>query len=412
MFIKQPTYCIIQLSSKLKGELTEMTLLLAVIYITFISLGLPDSLFGVAWPVMHIDLHTSQSFASIFMIITGGGGALSSFFSGILIRKFGTGKVTLVSVVLTACGLLGISFSGHIALVMLFSVLLGLGSGAIDSSLNNFVSLHYKAIHMNWLHCFWGVGVTTSPLVMSHFLRNADWRGGYRTIAGIQFTISLILFLTLPLWKRAQSQLPKTSSTSDPQANAPKKSALMLIKQSGVLLSIIALGLYCVMECVIGTWGGTYIVNCKALSPAVASKWVSLFFGGIMLGRFLSGIISLKVSDKYLMYGGLLFSLIGMIIMILPIGQYSLVGLLFIGTGFGPIFPSMLHIIPLRFGAEYSTDLTGFHMGGAYAFSWIFQISYGFLASATTFAFTPYLLLVVAGILFMVIKTVNKITGI
>lgn len=367
-----------------------MLLILAVIYIVFISLGLPDSLFGVAWPVVHNEFGVNESFASVYSIIisvcTGG----VSFVSGKLIRKFGTSNVTLVSILLTAFGLIGISISPNIAVMMLFSVIMGYGAGAIDTGLNNFVSLHYKAQHMNWLHCFWGVGVTVSPLIMSVFLGDggSQWRKGYVVVAVLQLLIGFIVLLSLKKWKGIE----KGVESSAEQEDKSDAKIIDIIKIKGVATSIASLGLYCSMEFLLGTWGATYAVNVFALSPDEAAKWVSLYYGGIMLGRMLAGFISMKLSDKNLIRGGIIVAFFGIAVMALPLGKISMVGLILIGIGFGPIFPSVLHSVPERFGSTYSADITGYHMGGAYAIGFSVQMLYGYVASWTTFKITPFVL--------------------
>lgn len=368
-----------------------MILILAVIYIVFISLGLPDSLFGVAWPVVHNEFGVSESFASVYSIIisvcTGG----VSFVSGRLIRKFGTSRVTLVSILLTALGLIGISLSPNIAVMMLFSVIMGYGAGAIDTGLNNFVSLHYKAQHMNWLHCFWGVGVTVSPLIMSVFLGDdgSQWRKGYVVIALLQLFIGIIVLASMKKWRGIEKGV-EAAEAADGKSEA---GILDIIKMKGVIASIASLGLYCSMEFLLGTWGATYAVNVFALSPDEAAKWVSLYYGGIMLGRMLAGFISMKLSDRNLIRGGIIIAFTGIAVMALPLGKISMVGLIFIGIGFGPIFPSVLHSIPERFGSIYSADITGYHMGGAYAIGFTLQMIYGYVASYTSFKITPFVLI-------------------
>lgn len=367
-----------------------MILLLAVIYVVFISLGLPDSLFGVSWPVVHTDFGIEESFASLYSIITGICTGGVSFISGRLIRKFGTGKVTLFSIFITAFGLLGISISPNIYVMMLFSVILGYGAGAIDTGLNNFVSLHYKAQHMNWLHCFWGIGVTVSPMIMSQFLTGelGSWRVGYRVVALMQFVIALVVLFTLSKWKGLEGE-----ETAESEEKADK-GFLDILKTRGVITSIVSLGLYCSMEFLLGTWGATYIVNTLALSPDTAAMWVSLYYGGIMVGRVIAGFVSMKLNDNSLIRCGIVVAFIGIVILLLPIGSASLVGLLLIGCGFGPVFPSVLHSVPDRFGKAYSADITGYHMGGAYAIGFGAQLIYGFAASATTFKITPFVLIV------------------
>lgn len=376
--------------------------LIIVIYIVFISLGLPDSLFGVVWPVVHREFGVAESFASVYSVIVAMTSGGVSFFAGRLIRKFGTGRVTFVSVLLTAVGLLGTSFAPNLWVMMFFSVVMGYGAGAIDTGLNNYVSLHYKASHMNWLHCCWGVGVTVSPIIMSAFLsgETGSWRTGYRIIAAIQFCIALIAAISLPHWKDSESG----RATAGDENEKNKKANIFAVK--GVLTSTLSLGLYCGMEFLVGTWGASYLVNTFALSPDSAAKWISLYYGGIMLGRLVSGFVSMKTSDNTLIRAGIVISFAGMFLLALPIGTPAFFGLLLIGFGFGPIFPSVLHSVPGRFGNELSADITGFHMGGAYALGFLIQVSFGYIASATTFYITPFVLLAVVAALF----TVNEVT--
>ena len=382
--------------------------LLIVIYIVFISLGLPDSLFGVSWPVVHLDFGVRESFASVYTIIiavcTGG----VSFVAGKLIRRFGTGRVTFYSTLLTVVAMVGISFAPNLLVMMLFAVIMGYGAGAIDTGLNNYVSLHYEARHMNWLHCFWGVGVTTSPMIMSLFLggETGSWRSGYRVVALLQFAIAMIVLATLNKWKGESED----SGNGEETRQIPDKTFGQLVRMKGVGTSILSLGFYCGGEFLLGTWGATYAVNVFGLSPDVAAKWVSLYYGGIMLGRIVSGFVSMKVSDNRLIKGGMMIAAGGMVVLALPIGSLSLAGLLLIGFGFGPVFPSVLHSVPARFGTDYSADITGYHMGGAYAIGFALQLIFGFLASSTTFTITPFVLLVLcAGVLLATAATLNAL---
>lgn len=373
-----------------------MTLLLIVIYIVFVSLGLPDSLFGVSWPVVHNDFGIAESFASVYSIITGVCTGGVSFVAGKLLRRFGTAKVTLFSTLLTVIALLGMSFSPNIVFMMFFSVVLGYGAGAIDTGLNNFVSLNFEARHMNWLHCCWGLGVTVSPLIMSVFLtdESGSWRNGYKVVAILQLLITVIIIIALKKWERIEKQSKTENAINSSNNNNVKLLDLLRIK--GVIPSIISLGLYCGMEFSIGTWGATYAVNVFMLQPDEAAKWVSLYYGGIMLGRIIAGFISIKISDKILIKCGILSSFFGIIIFALPFGKLSLLGFLLIGIGFGPIFPTILHTVPTRFGKEFSADLTGYHMGGAYAIGFFIQLVYGFAASGITFIITPFVLLFIS----------------
>ena len=385
-----------------------MTSLLIIIYIVFISLGLPDSLFGVSWPVVHLDFGVLESYASLYSIITGICTGGVSFVAGKLIRRFGTGKVTFFSTLLTVIALIGISFAPNLVVMMLFAIILGYGAGAIDTGLNNYVSLHYEARHMNWLHCFWGLGVTISPMIMSMFLggENGSWRNGYRVVAAMQLAIAMIVLVTLNKWK-AESD---TSETGGGNQQVPDKTFGQLMRMKGVGTSILSLGFYCSGEFILGTWGATYAVNAFGIAPDVAAKWVSLYYGGIMLGRIVSGFVSMKVSDNMLIKGGMTIAAVGMIVLALPIGSLSLAGLLLIGFGFGPVFPSVLHSVPARFGTDYSADITGYHMGGAYAIGFGVQLLFGYLATATTFAITPFVLLVLcAGVLLATVVTLKTL---
>lgn len=382
-----------------------MTLLLAVIYITFISLGLPDSLFGAAWPVVHTDFGISEGFGSVYTVIvavtTGG----ISFFAGSLIRKFGTGTVTAVSVVLTAVSMLGISFAPNVWVMMAFAIVGGYGAGAIDTGLNNFVSVHYKAIHMNWLHCFWGVGVTASPLIMSYFLRENNWRAGYRTVSYVQFGISLIVLLSLVLWKKYDTS--RKNGQPEVGEKKPAIKILDILKTKGLIYGILSLGTYCAMEQLLITWGASYLVNNSFFSPSKAAGYISAFYGGIMLGRFAAGLLSLKVSDKNLIRGGIVCAVIGIILLFTKNGVALLVALLLIGFGFGPVFPSVIHAVPARFGVEKSADVTGFHMGGAYAIGFGGQMIFGLVATRTTFAITPWCLIGLCALCFLFSEITN-----
>ena len=368
-----------------------MTALLIVIYIVFVSLGLPDSLFGAAWPVTHKDFGIAESFASYYGIITGVCTGGVSFVAGKMLRKFGTARVTLVSTFMTAAALVGMSFSPNIIVFMIFTVILGYGAGAIDTGLNNFVSLHYEARHMNWLHCCWGLGVTISPLIMSAFLSEelSSWRMGYRIVAILQFSIAFIILFFLKKWDKVEKSV-RTQENSSDSGNAK---LFDLLKIRGVLTSILSMGLYCGMEFSIGTWGATYAVNTFLIAPDEAAKWVSLYFGGIMLGRVIAGFASMKLNDKTLIRAGIITSLLGIIVFALPLGKFSLVGFLLIGTGFGPIFPSILHSVPERFGTAYSADLTGYHMGGAYGIGFAIQLIFGYAATLISFKIMPFVLL-------------------
>ena len=363
-------------------------LLLIVIYIAFISLGLPDSLFGVSWPVLHVEFGIAESFASVYTIITAICTGGVSFVAGRVIRKFGTGKVTFFSTLLTAIGLVGISFAPNIVVMIIFAIILGYGAGAIDTGLNSYVSLHYKAKYLNWLHCFWGMGVAISPMIMSVFLGAGEgqWRNGYRVVALLQLAIAMIILATLKKWDPAVEQEQRDSAKAD-------MSMGQLFRLKGLPTSILSLGLYCGAEYLIGTWGATYAVHEFDLAPEVAAKWVSLYYGGIMLGRIITGFVPERIGDDMRVKCGVLISLAGIVFLALPVGNIALAGLLLIGIGFGPVFPAVIHSVPYRFGSTYSADLTGYHMGGAFTMGYIAQLSFGYVAVLTGYGILPFILL-------------------
>jgi len=364
-----------------------MITLLVIIYVLFISLGLPDSLFSVCWPLMHVDYHVDVAFGSSYSIITGIATAISSFCGGWLIKKFGTGKVSAVSVLLTALGMLGTAIFNNFYAFIGFTILSGLGAGAIDTGLNNFISLHYKAIHMNWLHCFWGVGVCISPFISSFFLKNNNWQGCYYTIAIIQFIIVIVVFASLFLWKKHER--PALIEQEKPIHIKE------IFKTRGIWFAILSLGLYCCIEFTLGTWGSTFIINTRNLSVDVAALYVTIYYGGIMVGRFISGLVSLKLDSKNIIYIGLFISFIGILSLFISNPTITICSFALIGFGFGPIFPSTLHIIPELFGEAKSTQITGIMTSGAYLLGFAMQVAYGIIAPITTYNILPYILIAI-----------------
>lgn len=366
-----------------------VTLLLTIIYASFISLGLPDSVFGVSWPVAHMDLGVGLGFASLLSILVGLCTASLSMFAGKLIRRFGTGPVTSVSVLLTAIALMGISFSPSVWWVIPCMVMLGVGAGAVDVGLNDYVAAHYKAQHMNWLHCFWGIGVTVSPLIMSRFLENASWRGGYRVIALMQLGFAIMLFLALPLWKKIATKREEAACPGAEPLPAPD-SATRPINMPGVRMSMLMLAFYCGLEYIVGTWGASFLIHTRGIDAARAATWVSLYYGGIMFSRFITGFTTMRLPDQIPIRFGLMTLMLGAIFLALPFGDFfALAGMLLVGMGCGPIFPCTIHATAARFGKTYSADIVGFQMGGAYFGTLVLQPLFGFVATRTTFFYKP-----------------------
>lgn len=376
-----------------------LTFILIIIYLSFISLGLPDSLLGSVWPVMHMDLQIPLSMAGMISMIITGGTIISSFMSGRLIARFGTGKLTCVSVLMTAASLIGFSISGSVFWICLFAIPLGLGAGAVDSALNSFVALHYQAKHMSWLHCFWGVGATSGPLIMSAFLvKEQGWRNGYFIISCIQFFLAAILFFTLPLWKSVEQKETEDSETVQNR----KKQNLFSIPI--IRVTLFSFFCYCAIEMTVGLWGSSYLVSTKGISAELAARWVSLFYFGITLGRFLSGFLSIKISDHNLIRLGEVIIITGLVLFLLPLqAAASMIGFICVGLGCAPIYPCMLHDTPNKVGKELSQSMMGIQMAFAYVGSTVMPPVFGLLAGKTgTWIFPVYL---AAFIILMVLCT-------
>ncbi|MDR2028074.1 MAG: MFS transporter [Treponema sp.] len=358
-------------------------LLLIIIYLSFISLGLPDSLLGSAWPSMYASLNVPLHYAGYVSMTIAGGTVVSSIFSEKIIRRFGTGIVTAVSVLMTAAALMGFSFFHTFIALCFLAVPLGLGAGSVDAALNNYVALHYKARHMSWLHCFWGIGASIGPIIMSAFLINRNsWNPGYRTIGIIQLCLVLILFLSLPLWKKGKP----------PEAAGPRGSTKLpkLLYITGVKQVLAAFFCYCTIETVTGLWGSSYLVTVKNISPKIAAQWIALYYIGITTGRFISGFITLKLKSRQMIRLGQGIIASGIIVLVLPLGNTALLpGLFMIGLGCAPIFPSLLHETPENFGEEYSQAIMGIQMASAYIGTTLMPPLFGRIASNAGFTIFP-----------------------
>lgn len=363
------------------------SLLLALIYLAFISLGLPDSLLGAGWPTMYGELGVPVSYMGIVSMVISGGTIVSSLMSDRLTRKFGTRVVTVVSVFLTAGALFGFSFSDRFWMLILFSVPYGLGAGAIDAALNNYIALHYSARHMSWLHCFWGVGTIVSPFIMSYALTSSTWNDGYRIVGYIQLGIAALLLVTLPVWKINSK---KTDAVE--QKNIGLLGAL---KIKGVPFILIGFFAYCAAEATAMQWASTYFVEVKHISEAQAAQFASLFYIGITAGRFLSGFVSAKIGDRRMIIIGASVLTLGIILLVIPVtaAELSLAGFVIIGLGCAPIYPSIIHSTPANFGAENSGAIIGIQMACAYVGSTFMPPLFGLIGSATDFAILPLYLI-------------------
>ena len=369
------------------------SLLLALIYVSFISLGLPDSLLGSAWPQMQESLGVSLSLGGVISFLITASTILSSLVSHQVIQRFGTGAVTMCSVAMTALALFGFSLSNSFLALCLWAIPYGLGAGSVDAALNNFVALHCKAKHMSWLHCFWGIGATGGPYIMGLCLsRGIGWQAGYRTISFLQMALTLILLLSLPLWKK-QELLLSGGETVRPQTPQWGK----LLKRPGVKAALTAFFFYSALELTTGLWGSSYMVAVRGISPETAAKWISLFYLGITAGRFFSGFLTLRFSDDAMVRLGEGTAIVGIILMLLPLHNLFLcLGLILTGLGCAPIYPSLLHATPQRFGKSLSQSLMGTQMAISYLGSTTMPPVSGFLSEKISMGLYPILLLVFA----------------
>ncbi len=386
--------------------------LLIIIYLAFISLGLPDALLGSAWPVMHTKLNVSVESAGMITMITAGGTIVSSFFSDNLIRRFGTGVVTLFSVLLTAIALLLISFCSSIYVLCGLSIILGIGAGSVDAGLNNYVALNYKAKHMSWLHCFWGIGAMSGPLLMSYFLTSGyEFNAGYRAVSYIQFGLVAILLFSLPMWKKVENN-NSNSNSDEGQVSQVVISKSELLKLKGAKEALIAFFCYCAIEATLGLWGSSYMVLVHNVSVEKAARYGSLFYFGITFGRFLTGFITSKFSNKQLVYLGLLFIGLGVFLIVLPMGvNVAVVGFVVAGFGCAPIYPSLLHETPKNFGAEYSQSIMGVQMACAYVGATFSPLIFGGLAKYMSYAMLPiYIGIILILMIFMVLNLNKKVS--
>ncbi len=375
------------------------SLLLAVIYISFISLGLPDSLLGSAWPLMQVELGAPLSAAGWISMTISISTIISSLLSDKLTKKFGTGVITAVSVLLTASALFGFSVSGSVLALCILAVPYGLGAGGVDAALNNYVALHYASRHMSWLHCFWGVGASVSPYIMSWCIAAKNsWQSGYRTVSIIQFVLTATLFISLPLWKKAS---PESES-------AHSGGVLNALKMPGVKAVLIAFFCYCALETTTGLWASSFLVSRHGTSEERAASFASLFYLGITAGRFLNGFIADRFGDKTMIRVGCTVASAGLLCVLLPLGiHFSVIGLIVTGLGCAPIYPSVIHSTPEHFGAENSQAIIGVQMASAYLGSTLMPPLFGVIAQYIGIKLYPAYLLFFAVLMLFMTETAN-----
>ena len=386
------------------------SLLLAIIYLSFISLGLPDSLLGSAWPVIYPELGVPISWSGIIFMIIAAGTVVSSLNSDRLTRKLGAGLVTAISVAMTAVALLGFSLSHSFPALCLWAVPYGLGAGSVDAALNNYVALHYASRHMSWLHCMWGVGTSIGPLIMGAALtRGAGWNAGYRTIGLMQIVLSACLFASLTLWKKRET----------PEAGTEQARPLTLrqiVAIPGAKAVMLCFFCYCAIEQTVGLWASSYLVKARLVDEITAARLASLFFLGITGGRAVSGFLTYKLNDRQMIRLGFGIVGFGILLVLLPLGNAcAFAGLIAVGLGCAPIYPCIIHSTPANFGAERSQAVIGVQMASAYVGTSLMPPFFGFLASFLGLGVFPlYLLALLALMVWMharLCRTVDGVSG-
>lgn len=382
-------------------------LLLAVIYISFISLGLPDSLLGSAWPTMYPQFQVPVSYAGIISMIISAGTIVSSLQSDRLTKRFGTGKVTACSVAMTAVAMYGFSVSDSFWQICLWGIPYGLGAGSVDASLNNYVALHYASRHMSWLHCMWGLGAATGPYIMGYALNHQKgWFMGYRYIALLQICLTVILIFSLPLWKGRNG-----AAGSNGKEHEKPLSIREILNIRGAKYVLVTFFGYCALEATAMLWSSSYLALGRGLSEQAAAEYASLFFLGITVGRAASGFLTMKFSDVTMIRMGIGLIAVGIAALFLPFGNMAAyAGLVIVGLGCAPIYPCIIHSTPERFGAENSQALVGVQMASAYVGSCLMPPVFGLLANHVSIKLFPVWMLVILILMFVMHEKLVQVT--
>lgn len=368
-------------------------LLLAIIYLAFISLGLPDALLGAAWPSMYPQFDVPVSYAGIISMIIALGTVVSSLQSDRLTKKLGTGKVTALSVLMTAMALFGFATSHSFGMLCLWAIPYGLGAGSVDASLNNYVALHYESRHMSWLHCMWGVGASAGPYIMGYALTAGwGWNSGYHIIAVLQIVLTAILLCSLPLWKQRPAEVLQDGKVQNVKALSIRE----VLQLAGAREILVCFFCYCALEQTTGLWASSYLTLHKGVSADTAATFASMFYLGITVGRALSGFLTMKFDDVQMIRLGEVIIGIGVLVMLLPFGQsLSLTGLILIGLGCAPVYPCVIHSTPAHFGADKSQAIIGIQMACAYVGTCLMPPVFGLIANHITVALLPVYLLII-----------------
>ena len=378
-----------------------INLLLAIIYLAFISLGLPDALLGSAWPTMSHDIGAQISWAGGISMVISAGTIVSALLSDRMTKRFGAGKVTFVSVALTALALLGFSFAPNYIVLILLAIPYGLGAGGVDAALNNYVALHYESRHMSWLHCMWGIGASAGPYVMGFALSHGlGWSAGYQYIAIVQVILTVILFISLPLWNnRKAHELSKSIQISKEYSKTLSFAEVLRIP--GAKNILIMFFCYCAIEQTAGLWASSYMVLYGSVSRVVAAGWASLFYVGITAGRFISGFLTMRFNDETMIRLGQLVMILGILVLLLPLPNHIalVAGFVIIGLGCAPIYPCVIHSTPHYFGADKSQAIVGMQMASAYIGSMLMPAIFGFIGQNVSMSLLPAYLIILLSIM-------------
>ena len=383
------------------------SLLLAIIYLAFISMGLPDSLLGAAWPVMHQELGVSSSLAGIITMIISANTIISSLMSDRLTHRFRAEKVIVISVLTTAVSLFGFSISCQFWMLCLWAIPYGLGAGAIDAALNNYVALHCNSRQMSWLHCSWGIGASVSPYIMGGALTyGAGWQDGYRNVSGIQFVITLILILSLPLWKATPSRVEGIEEVKSSGPIALRD----VVRIPGAVFLFIAFFAYCGLEATAMLWTSSYMVKAKSVPVETAATFGALYVLGITAGRFISGFIADKLGDRKMIRLGIIFICIGLLTVLIPVKGtvFAVTGMLIAGFGSGPVYPFIIHATPDNFGADKSQAIIGMQMASAYVGSTFVPPLFGVIQGVVGIWLFPLFLIIFLALLIIMTEKLNR----
>lgn len=382
-------------------------LLLAIIYLSFISLGLPDALLGSAWPAMHLELGVPVSYAGGIALIIAAGTVVSSLLSDRMTKCLGSGRVTAISVAMTAAALFGFSVSGHYWQLCLWAIPYGLGAGSVDASLNNYVAIHYASRHMSWLHCMWGLGASVGPYIMGAALTGGmGWNAGYRAISGLQLVLTAVLFISLPLWKSCGEQAGENGTKAAP---LPLRQVVGIPGAKEVMLAFFC---YCAVEQTAALWGSSYLVLKDGLDTDTAASLASLFYIGITAGRGISGFVTYKMNDTNMIRLGQGIIVLGVGVMLLPLGVgATMTGLLLIGLGCAPVYPCIIHSTPAHFGKERSQALIGVQMASAYVGICVMPPLFGLIANHISAGLLPVYLAVITVVMIAMCERLNRKAG-